>query len=93
MPERARLGAVVHGIVQDVSFRYYARREANQLNLTGWVKNRWDGTVEVVVEGDRNRLEKFLAWLYRGPGAAVVEKVDVYWTEATDEFNFFEVRY
>jgi len=93
MPEQARLEAIVHGLVQGVNFRYYTRREASRLNLTGWVKNRWDGTVEVVAEGDRNRLEKFLVWLQRGPDAAVVEKVDVHWTEATGEFNLFEVRY
>lgn len=93
MSEQARLEAVVHGIVQGVSFRYYTRREASQLGLAGWVRNRWDGTVEVVAEGERGQLEKLLAWLHHGPSGAVVERVDARWTEPAGEFARFEIRF
>ncbi len=93
MSSQARCEAVVHGLVQGVNFRYFTRREASQLGLVGWVRNRWDGTVEVVAEGERSQLEKFLAWLHHGPSAAVVERVEVNWIEATGEFTHFEIRY
>ncbi len=92
MAEQARLEAVVYGFVQGVSFRYYTVREAARLDVTGGVRNRWDGTVEVVAEGDRSRLEELLAWLGHGPGAAEVERVDARWTEPAGEFSRFEVR-
>ncbi len=93
MGDTARLEAIVHGIVQGVNFRYYTRREAAQLGVVGYVRNRWDGTVEVVAEGDREKLEQLLRWLHRGPRSAVVEKVDVRWTEPMGKFTRFEVRY
>jgi len=89
----ARLEAIVYGIVQGVNFRYYTRQQAALLGLVGWVRNRWDGTVEVVAEGEREKLEQLLRWLHRGPRSAVVEKVDARWTEPTGTLTRFEVRY
>jgi acylphosphatase len=89
----ARLHAVVHGDVQGVNFRTATQREAADLNLTGWVRNVWDGTVETVAEGPSSALEKFEAYLHRGPSAAYVESVDVTYGEATGEFRAFNIRY
>jgi acylphosphatase len=91
-PENARLHAVVEGRVQGVGFRYFVEENAIQLNLTGWVRNRWNGSVEVVAEGERQTLEKFLAFLRRGPRAAYVSDVEVQWLPATGEFSRFSVR-
>ncbi|MBC7251708.1 MAG: acylphosphatase [Anaerolineae bacterium] len=88
-----RLHAIVHGIVQGVNFRYYTALEARRLGVVGYVRNQWDGTVEVVAEGERPLLEKLLLFLHQGPRWAVVERVDVQWQEATGEFRRFEVRY
>jgi len=88
-----RLQARVHGRVQGVSFRFYTRRRAAELGLTGQVSNAWDGTVEVVAEGSRADLEEFLAFLHVGPPAAVVTQVDVRWVAPTSTFDRFEVRY
>lgn len=88
----ARLHAIVHGRVQGVSFRYYAVRAAQDLGLTGWVANRWNGTVETVAEGSRQALTKFLAFLHRGPPAAFVERVDQKWERSRGEFQRFRVR-
>ena len=93
MAENVRLSAIVHGLVQGVNFRFYTRRQANLLGLVGYVRNKWDGTVEVVAEGQREALERLLDWLHVGPRSAVVERVDAWWGEATGEFNRFEVRY
>ena len=93
MADQARLSAIVHGIVQGVNFRYYTRSKASKLGLVGYVRNRWDGTVEVVAEGERDGLERLLAWLHVGPRSAFVERVDAQWEEPRGEFTRFEVRY
>jgi acylphosphatase len=90
---RARLHAVVHGRVQGVSFRYFAWRRAQELELSGYVQNRWDGTVEVVAEGSRPALEEMLAYLRQGPRAAFVTDVDVRWPAPTGNLPPFEVRH
>lgn len=89
----ARLHAIVEGIVQGVNFRYYTVRKAHSLGLTGWVANRWDGTVETVAEGLRSALTEFLAFLHEGPPSAHVTRVHVWWEEPTGEFSDFRVRY
>ncbi len=91
--EQARLHAVVEGRVQGVNFRYYTVRTARRLGLTGWVANRWDGTVETVAEGPRAALEALLNFLHEGPPAARVTRVNVRWEQPTGEFTNFTVRY
>jgi acylphosphatase len=88
-----RLQATVHGRVQGVSFRFYTRRRATELGLTGHVRNAWDGSVEVVAEGERTDLEQILAFLRVGPPAAIVTQVDAQWVAPTNTFDRFEVRY
>jgi acylphosphatase len=88
-----RLHATVHGRVQGVNFRYYTIRAAQRLGLTGWVANRWDGTVETVAEGPREALNQFSAFLHRGSPSAVVDRVDVTWETPTGQFGRFGVRY
>jgi acylphosphatase len=87
----ARFHAFLRGSVQGVSFRWFARREASRLGLFGWVRNRFDGRVEVVAEGDRATLEIFCGVLRRGPLLAKVEDVEVVWEKATGEFADFQV--
>jgi acylphosphatase len=92
-PAEARLLATVHGRVQGVNFRYYTLRRANDLRLTGYVRNQWDGTVEVAAEGPRQALEQLLAFLRTGPRGAFVTQVDVKWSAPAGHFSRFEVRY
>lgn len=89
----ARLHAIVRGRVQGVNFRYYTLRGAERLDLTGWVANRWDGTVEAVAEGRRDALNKFRVFLQQGPPASWVQRVDVEWEAPTARFDRFKVRY
>lgn len=91
-PQIARLHATIHGRVQGVGFRAFVESNGINLGLTGWVRNRWNGSVEVVAEGERQNLEKFLAILRRGPRAASVSDVAYEWQEATGEFSYFYVR-
>jgi acylphosphatase len=76
------LHAVVHGDVQGVGFRYFVQRRAEEMGLAGWVRNRPDGSVEVLAEGSRAALARMLELLAKGPGMADVDRVDVEWGEA-----------
>lgn len=87
-----RLHAIVSGRVQGVGFRAFVESVAYSLGVVGWVRNRWDGTVEVLAEGKRPQLEKLLEALNRGPRASAVKQVQVEWQAATGEFYGFSVR-
>jgi acylphosphatase len=88
-----QLRAVVHGRVQGVSFRHYTMMRARDLDLTGWVRNMPDHTVETVAEGEKEKLDIFLDWLHVGPSAAHVTRVDAHWSPATGAFTDFDVRF
>jgi acylphosphatase len=89
---QARLHAVVEGRVQGVGFRAFVLERALKLGLTGWVRNRWDGTVEVLAEGQKPDLEKLITNLNRGPHAYTTSNVHSEWLPATGEFTRFQVR-
>jgi acylphosphatase len=90
--DQIRLHATVHGKVQGVSFRYFVLDCAKRLDVSGWVRNRYDGTVEVMAEGDREKLEILVQDLNRGPNASNVTHVDHQWLETTGEFISFKIR-
>jgi acylphosphatase len=87
----SRLHATVNGRVQGVSFRYYVIDQAAELDLLGWVRNRWNGSVEVTAEGSRQNLELLLLALRDGPPMASVTDVDFEWLSYTGEFVGFNV--
>lgn len=89
--ESSRLHAVVDGSVQGVGFRLYVLQHAQALGLTGWVRNTYDGRVEVTAEGSSTSLEKLLEKLRTGPRAAFVTEVQKDWLAATGEFADFSV--
>ncbi len=88
-----RVRLIISGDVQGVGFRAWVLRQARELELVGWVKNRKDGAVEVVAEGSKEDLEELVKSCNHGPDVAWVEKVDIQWTEATGEFMGFVVVY
>ena len=91
--EMACLSAMVHGRVQGVGFRFFTRRWAHELGLKGYVRNQWDGTVEIMAEAEREKLDRFLSQLRIGPRGALVERVDHRWLPFISRFSTFEVRY
>jgi acylphosphatase len=91
MADHRQLEAIVHGFVQGVFFRHNTRIEATRLGLTGTVQNLPDGTVRVIAEGPRERLDRLLAWLRRGPELADVERVDAAWRDATATYSDFRI--
>lgn len=80
----------IHGEVQGVNFRYYVMREAERLNLTGFVRNMPDGSVAVTAEGEETALQKLLEWCQRGPSYAHVGTVTNRWV--SDLKNFFDFK-
>jgi len=84
-----RFRAFVCGNVQGVAFRWFVSREASRLGIRGWVRNRLDGRVEVLAEGDRDSLNALVESIGRGPRLARVDEVDIRWEEAMgDEPDF-----
>ena len=90
MNVRAR--AVFHGRVQGVYFRAHCQEKAESLGLAGYVRNRPEGSVEAVFEGERSLVEECIDWNRRSQPAAKVTAVDIEWGNATGEFRGFEVR-
>lgn len=89
--ERIRRRAVVHGRVQGVFFRDSARERARAHGVSGWVSNRSDGTVEAVLEGPAESVERILRFLETGPPRADVERVEVS-EEPPEGLSEFSVR-
>lgn len=84
-----RVEITVHGRVQGVAFRWYTQKKALSLGLTGWVRNRPDGTVHVLAEGPSKDLEAFCDWTGRGPDHARVDRQEVSWSGAGGKFTDF----
>jgi acylphosphatase len=78
----------VYGRVQGVFFRESMRQRAVELAITGWVRNRADGTVEAVVQGLPQNVEEIIKWARRGPEQAHVDRVET--DSAEGSFETFE---
>ncbi len=88
---RARV--IIEGTVQGVFFRYHTQEMAVKLGLKGWVKNRRDGSVEAVFEGDQGKVDQIIEWCHRGPSPARVTGVHQTWEDYTGEFDDFSIAY
>ena len=86
-----RRRVVARGRVQGVFFRDATRREASRRGVAGWARNRGDGAVESVFEGDAEAVEAMVEFVRRGPGHAEVDDVDVS-DEAPEGLSGFDVR-
>ena len=85
------LHLIIHGRVQGVYYRDSTRREAQRLGVTGWVRNRDDGTVEAMVQGPADAVEAIVRWAHDGPEHARVERVEV--NAGDGRFDIFEILY
>lgn len=90
--EMVRLHAVIKGRVQGVGFRAFVVENGVALGATGWARNRWDGSVEVLAEGDQKTLDDLLAALRRGPRMSNVTQVKQEWGPASGEFTSFRIK-
>jgi acylphosphatase len=73
-----RRRVVVRGVVQGVGFRYAAQASARARGVSGWIRNRGDGAVEAVFEGDPEAVESMVRWCGTGPRGARVDRVEVF---------------
>jgi len=89
--DNIRVRLVIEGRVQGVWFRDSTRREAEALGVYGWVRNRRDGTVEVLAEGPEDRVRKLVAWCHQGSPSARVTRVHESPEQWTGEFNSFQI--
>ena len=86
-----RIHLIIEGRVQGVWFRDSTRREAQKLGVTGWVRNRRDGSVEVVAEGREEQVKRLAAWCHHGPPSASVRQVDEKEESWRGEFDSFDI--
>ena len=83
------LHLVIHGRVQGVFFRESMRQQAVQLNVNGWAQNQADGTVEAMIQGSAESVNKLLEWAQQGPPLAKVTRIDQ--DVASGEWTTFEI--
>jgi acylphosphatase len=84
---------VIEGLVQGVGYRWFAARRAEGLGLAGYVRNLYDGSVEVEAQGDRSLLEELIKELNVGPRSAQVKGMKIEWKELRPgEYTRFEIR-
>jgi acylphosphatase len=83
---------IVRGFVQGVGYRYFVSSQARTMGLRGYVRNQYDGSVEVDVSGERASIETLIELLRTGPRNAEVTEVVVEWKEHPDQYTHFEIR-
>jgi len=86
-----RAHIIVKGLVQGVYYRVTTKQKADSLDLSGWVKNLPDGDVEVVVEGNKEKIEQLIDWCWQGPPGAKVDGVEVKWSPCQNEYQGFNI--
>jgi len=94
MESKVRAHVMITGRVQGVFFRMETQRAAKRIgDLTGWVRNKRDGSVEAVFEGDKENVDSALKWCQQGSPHSIVDNVNVGWEDYTGDFSAFEVTY
>lgn len=84
---------IIKGLVQGVGFRWFVEREARKLGLNGYVKNLYTGDVECEVEGERGFIEELIRQLRIGNRASRVSDIQIGWSECTDKYENFQIRF
>lgn len=86
-----RAHVFISGRVHGVNFRWYTQRKAQELGLTGWVRNLWDGRVEAVFEGEEKTVRAAVRWCHTGEPPAHVDNVEVTYSAPSGEFDSFRI--
>lgn len=82
----------ISGFVQGIGFRHFIKSKADQLGLTGWVKNLPDGRVEAVFNGSKEKIEKMIGLCRKGPFLSNVENVEVQWEREDTKLKNFVIQ-
>jgi len=88
-----QLQIVVSGKVQGVGYRYFAQMKAVQFGITGWAKNRSDGTVEMVITGTKENLDLFIEEIRRGNPFSTVDQIEIHEVQRTEKYSSFTIKY
>ena len=91
--ENKRYHILVYGIVQGVGYRYFAYRVANELGISGFVRNLRDGSVEVMAQGDEQSLAEFVDKLRKGPISAMVTDIKITELPVYPTLKRFEIKF
>ena len=89
---KVRVHLTIEGRVQGVFFRTSTLDQAARLGLKGWARNCPDGSVEVVAEGERKKIDNLVDWCHHGPPGAHVRNVRLQWENFQNEFSDFRIR-
>ena len=90
---KKRVRVFYAGRVQGVGFRMTAEETAHQLQVVGWIRNLRDGRVELIAEAEESILARFLRIIRTGPMCNFIQREDVSWSDPTNDFDDFEIRY
>jgi len=90
---KSKVHVIISGRVQGVWFRADTKQKAEQLGITGWVRNTFDGNVEAVFEGDEENIKEMLDWCHHGPPSAEVENVEIEKQTSSNGFDGFSIKY
>ncbi len=90
---KTRMHIFASGKVQGVFFRSSTKEKAQEIGVTGWVRNLADGRVEAVFEGEQEKVEEMVNWYKKGPQYAVVDRVEVIPENYKGEFSGITIRY
>jgi len=93
MDNPIRAHAIITGRVQGVCFRMETCRAVEHLAVSGWVRNKRDGSVEAVFEGEEADVKAALDWCHKGPPISRVDDIHVSWQTYIGEFSGFEITY
>ncbi len=91
MKKDVRAHVIISGRVQGVFFRVETRKAAHRIGVNGWVRNRPEGTVEAVVEGESSLVHQMLEWCWEGSPMSKVTEVQVEWEAFTGEYDQFSI--
>jgi acylphosphatase len=85
------LHITVDGHVQGVGFRYFVKEKADFLSLSGWVRNRYDGSVEILAQGDPDKLQQLLEAVHLGPSRSIITSVKSDWQNDRPQYSQFSM--
>ena len=92
MAQETRAHLLISGRVQGVFFRRFAQQKAKELGIAGWARNLIDGGVEIMAEGEKENIERFIDWCKSGPPLAKVKDIKVSYEKYVGEWKDFELR-
>ena len=91
MPDSKCVHIIAEGLVQGVGFRYFVQQQAQALNLTGWVRNRFDEKVEILAQGEEIELQKLISLVRVGPSMAHVTNLTTEWSSPVTAYSRFSI--